>query len=205
MVRLTWGSTDDEGRDERRPVGDDRWRPPAEDPFVRLADESRLAEAIRDRGDSRELRRQAAEQATFAGTLRDLAEAGTGVVVRSASGRAYHGVILAVTVDHVVVRSGDGTVVHLAIDQVTSVQLDPMVRAGAATGERDAAQDRTLDEVLADAVEVTPMVVLVTRGDGELHRGRLVAVGEDVVSIRIEPTGATAYLAVMALSEVVVE
>jgi hypothetical protein len=182
----------------------DGWRPPADDPFVRLTDEGRLADAIRERSEERELRQQQSEFATFAGTMRDLAEAGREVTVRSGSGRSYQGALLAVAVDHLVVSVGSSRTVHVAVDQVAAVQLDPSATRSVASGDRDAAQDRTLDEVLAAALEDRPTVVVVTRGDGEAHRGQLLAVGEDVVTLRVEGAGAR-YLPTAALSEVVVE
>jgi hypothetical protein len=185
--------------------GDERgWRPPADDPYVRLTDEGRVADAIRERSEERELRQQQSEFATFAGTMRDLAEAAREVTVRSGSGRSYQGALVAVAIDHLAVRVGSGRTVHVAIDQVTAVQLDPTAVGGVAGGEREAAQDRTLDEVLAASLEERPVVVLVTRGDGEAHRGQLVAVGEDVVTLRVDGAGAR-YVPTAALSEVVVE
>lgn len=185
-------------------MSDGAWRPPSDDPFVRLTDEGRLADAIRDRSEERELRQQQSEFATFAGTMRDLAEAHQHVTVRSASGRSYQGPLLAVAVDHLVIAGGSDRTIHIAVDQVTAVQLDPTGVGSVAAGDRGAAQDRTLDEVLADALEDRPIVVIVTRGDGEAHRGRLLAVGEDVVTLRVPGAGAR-YLPSTALSEVVVE
>ncbi len=181
------------------------WEPPTTDPFVRLADDSQLAEAIAARSDERELRQQASELATFTGTMRDLAEARRHVTLRCATGRSYQGELLAVAVDHLVVRIGDRTTVYVATAQVSAVTVDPTVATRWAAGDRDAAQDRTLEEVLAEAVEARPTGVLVTRGDGEVHRGRLLAVGEDVVSIRGDGAGYVRYLPTRALSEVVVE
>jgi hypothetical protein len=181
------------------------WQPPPEDPYVRLTDEGLLAEAIDARNAERELRQQAAEMATFAGTMRNLAEARRGVTVRSGSGRGYQGVLVAVAIDHIVVQAGDARTVYIALEQVTAIQVDPSVKVGLAAGERDAAQDRTLDEVLANVVGGRPTVVIVTRGDGEANRGRLIGVGEDVVSLRLDGTGGVRYLPATALSEVVIE
>lgn len=180
------------------------WRSPTDDPYLRLTDEGRVAEAIRERGQERALRRRQSEFATFVGTMRDLAEAHREVTVHSGSGRSYQGALVAVAVDHLVVRVKSDRTVHLAIDQVTMVQLDPSSAVTVAAGERDAAQDRTLDEVLAAALGDRPTVVIVTRGDGEAHRGQLLAVGEDVVTLGVE-TGGARYVPSTALSEVVVE
>lgn len=181
------------------------WVPPAHDPYVMLRDAGHADEAVRERIAERELRQRATEGATFAGTLRDLAEGATGVSVRTATGRSYQGALVAVAVDHVVVRSGTGALVHLAIDQVTAIQPDPSRPPIVASGERELAAGRTLDEVLFDAVEDRPTVALVTRGDGEVHRGHLAAVGEDVVTLRTGTSGQVRYLPAAALSEVVVE
>lgn len=180
------------------------WQPPARDPFVELGDEGRVAEAVHARQAERDLRARAAEVATFAGTLRDLAEAESVVTVQVATDRTYQGALVAVAIDHVVLRSAIGALVHVAVDQVTAVQPDPGRAPTVASGERETAAGRTLDEVLFAAAEERPIVSLVTRGDGSIHRGLLLAAGEDVLTVRVNETGAVRYLPTHAVSEVVV-
>lgn len=181
------------------------WVPPAVDPYVELGDAGRADAAVRERIAERELRQRATEGATFAGTLRDLAEAATGVSLYTATGRTYQGALVAVAIDHLVIRSGVGALVHVAIDQVTAIQPDPTHPPAVASGEREAAAGRTLDEVLFEAVADRPTVALVTRGDGTVHRGQLLAVGEDVLTLRATEAGQLRYLPALGLSEVVVE
>ena len=180
------------------------WQPPARDPYVELGDEGRTAEAVRERLVERELRQRASESATFAGTLRDLAEAATAVTLRVATGRSYQGALVAVAIDHVVLRSDAGASVHVAVDQVTAVQPGPGYPPAVATGERESAAGRTLDEVLFDALEERPTVALVTQGDGASHRGRLLAVGEDVLTLQATDAGMLRYVPTHSVSEVVI-
>ena len=181
------------------------WALPSRDPFVDLGDEGRAADAVQARIAERELRRVAAESATFAGTLRDLAEGASVVTLRAATDRTYQGALVAVAIDHVVLRSSIGALVHIAVDQVTSVQPDLGRPPAVASGEREQAAGRTLDEVLFEAVEERPTVSLVTRGDGTVHRGTLLSVGEDVLTVRATDAGALRYLPTLAISEVVIE
>lgn len=184
----------------------DVWRPPADDPFVGLTDEGRLAESIRERARERDLRQQAAEFATFAGTVRDLAEAARPVVVRSASGRSYPGRLTALGLDHVVVRTPTDLVVRVAVDQVVAIDLDPTAPGTPAAGDREPEEGRSLLEVLADLLEDRPVVVLVARGGSdEASRGRLLAVGEDIVSLQPETGLGVRYVPAGAIAELVVE
>jgi hypothetical protein len=95
--------------------------------------------------------------------------------------------------------------VYIASDQVVSVQPEPSLGLFVASGERAAAQDRTLDEVLADAVVERPSLVIVTRGDGDAHRGRLLGVGVDVVTVQGDSAAAATYVPAAAVSELVLE
>jgi hypothetical protein len=185
----------------------DVWRPPAQDPFVGLTDEGRLAESIRERARERDLRQQATEFATFAGTVRDLAEAARTVVIRSASGRSYQGRLTALGLDHVVLRTPADLEVRIAVDQVVAIDLDPTAPGSPAAGDREPEEGRSLLEVLADLLEDRPVVVLVARGGGgnETSRGRLLAVGEDIVSMQPETGLGVRYVPAGAIAELVVE
>jgi hypothetical protein len=186
-------------------TGGTEWTPPRRDPYLDLADESAHQAAVRARLTERELRERAAEVAGWAGTLRDLAEARTAVTVRCRSGRAHHGVLLAVAEDFVAMRLPAGQLVALAAQGVTSVRPEPGSRAAPATGDRDRAQDRTLLEVLDRAVNERRRVALSLDGSPDVLQGVLAAVGEDVVTLRLDGDRDLVYLRAGAIVEAVIE
>jgi hypothetical protein len=186
--------------------GGSDWTPPRRDPYVDLADESAHQAAVRERAAERELRQRATELAGWSGTLRDLAEAGTAVTVRCRSGRVHHGVLLAVAEDFVALRLPGGQLVALAGQAVTSVRPEPGSRAAPAMGDRDRAQDRTLLEVLDRAVAERRRLALSLDGSPEVLQGVLAAVGEDVVTLRLDGRDRdVVYVRAGAILEVVVE
>lgn len=180
-------------------------RPPEPDPYVELTDRGVLRDAIVARGRERGRRERAAELATWEGTLRDLAERGGRLVVRTAGDRVHRGVLLAVGIDHLAVRSANGGTVLIAADIVRSVRPEPGSVAPIATGDRERSQDRTLLEALALVIEERPEVVFALREIADPIAGRVVGLGEDVITLRVDGSeGATIYLPVAALREIVV-
>lgn len=178
---------------------------PDREPFRELLDASVAEQAVAARARERLLRQRAEEGARFAGTLRDIAEAGGVVTVRTEAGVAHQGRLVAVGLDHCAVATVRGPVVFVALDAVALVRPEPGAAHAAATGERDAAQDRTLLEVLARLVDDRPRVALLARGSPEPVTGELRAVGEDVVTVRLDgDTRGTAYVRAAAITELVV-
>lgn len=175
------------------------------DPLVELLDEGRAGEGVAARGRERALRQVAEEEAGLAGTLVDLAERGSAVAVRTEAGRAHHGVAVAVGSDYCVVRADTGAEVHLHLSAIATVRPHPGERHVAAAGDRRAPFDLRLLEVLGRAAAERNRVTLVTRG-GDVVAGRLLAVGADVVSVRLDG-GATepCYVAAAAITEAVVD
>ncbi len=172
------------------------------DSFQEFVDVGRADEALRTRRRTQWLRQQAEEDATFLGTLTDLAERGGVVTLRTASGRAHQGVMIAVGHDYCAVRTVRGQMVYLALDAVDLVRPEPGIRHDAATGDRDALHDRTLLEVLARVVGDRPRVALVTRRGEQAVAGQLRAVGQDVVTVRLDgDERGVAYVRVGALTE----
>lgn len=171
------------------------------DPYQELLDESRHREALAERARERSLRVQLREDARFLGTLRDLAEQGVALTLRSESGRAYHGRVVSVAADHLVLQAVDLGTVYVATDAVTDVRPDVAVRQEAATGERDATDDRTLAQVLARAAEDQPRIHLQVRGQSDGRSGTLVAAGSDVVSVQLDGDRAFTYVRVAAITE----
>jgi hypothetical protein len=154
-----------------------------ESQFVRFLDEARADEAARARSRERWLRQQTTEQATLAGTLVELAERGCPVTVRIANGRVHSGTIIAVGTDFGLVRAGVDA--YLALDGIAWIRpTDPDVPP--ATGERAAALDLTMVELLHRVAPERPRVLLSLRGDPEPVTGQLIAVGVDVLTLRMD-------------------
>ena len=180
---------------------------PERDPLVELLDEERAGASQADRARERALRQAAEEEACLAGTLVDLAERGSRVVVRTQTGRAHAGVVESVGADYCVVRSDSGVAAHLRLAAVATVRPSPGDRHAAASGDREAAGDVRFLEALGRMVHERPQVVLVTRG-GDVVVGRLRAVGADVVTVWPGPAPGTdgpCYVAADAITEALLE
>ena len=180
------------------------WQP-GNDPLVGLTDEARVAEAVAARSEQREFAIRAAETATLAGTLRDLAERRAGMGVTTASGRAFQGSALAVAVDHLVLATPSGQRVFIRLDAIGIVRPDPDSRAPLAQGERDAAQDLLLLERCARWVHDRPAVALAVTGTADLLRGRLLAVSDDLLSLSLDASRHPVYVAGDAIQVVALE
>jgi hypothetical protein len=181
------------------------WRPPEPDPFVELTDRAALRDAVTERERERGRRERAAEVATWEGTLRDLAERGMYVVVRTAGDLVHRGVLLAVGIDHVAMRLANGATVLLAGDTVCSVRPEPGSTAPVAMGDRERSQDRTLVETLALMIEDGPELSLGLRGAADPVAGTILGLGEDVVTVRMSGGDRpVAYVPVAAIREIVV-
>lgn len=155
---------------------------PEEAELSALLDEQALADAVHARRAAREGRERARELSTWVGTLRDLAERRATVQVRTETVVTIAGVLLAVAADHLVLGVAGGGLTVVARPAVTGVRVqDPEGRV-AASGDRSAPSDRAMLEVLDRWREDAAPVHLVTRG-GDTERGRLVSVGEDVVTV----------------------
>lgn len=174
------------------------------DPLVELLDEGRAGEGAAARARERALRQVAEEEAGLAGTLVDLAERGSAVAVRTDGGRTHHGALVAVGSDYCVVRAESGAEVHLRLAAVATVRPHPGERHVAAAGDRRPSDLRLL-EVLGRVAHHRMRVTLVTRG-GDVVVGRLLAVGADVVSVRLDGGAAEpCYVAAGAIIEAVLD
>lgn len=144
-----------------------------------LLDDVAVADAVRSRRVAREGRDRAREAATWTGTLRDLAERRASVHVRTAD-VTVTGVLLGLADDHLVLRTPDGAIAVVA--RVATTAVRPLDEPVPAAGDRPAPSGATLVEVLDRWREDGAPVHLVTRG-GDTERGRLLTVGDDVVSL----------------------
>lgn len=155
----------------------------AEHDLPALLDEAAVDAAIRTRRAAREGRDRARELATWVGALRDLSERSATVQVRTTSDVAPTGDLVSVAADHVVLRLHGGGFTVIARPAITGLRVvAPGTDARAAAGDRAAPSDQALLTVLDRWREDGAPVHLVTRG-GDSERGRLVTVGEDVISL----------------------
>jgi hypothetical protein len=160
---------------------------------------ARTAEAAASRARERWLRQVADESATFAGVLLDLAERGAPVVVQGRGGRRHRGTVLAVGVDFAALRTEGGADVLLAFSGIASVRPDD--RLDTPSGDRVATFDLGLAEAIAAVGADRPRVLLVTAADGDGVAGELRSVGRDVVTLRLDGDGSTAYVPMASIAE----
>jgi hypothetical protein len=166
-----------------------------------LLDEARADGEAQARARERWLRLQATVSATMLGTLVDLAEAGAGVTIWLRGGRRHEGVPVGLGADFVVVLDRREHVT-VRLGAVSVVRPRPGQRGGAATGDRPAALDLCLVELLARLAGGRPEVAIAV-GDADLLRGTLEAVGADVLTVRVAPgDDGVAYCSADAVSSV---
>ena len=176
--------------------------------LARLLADAAADAASSERSQARLLRQVAEEEATFVGVAVDLAERGTGVVVRTSSGRAHRGVLLAVGRDFVVVRdpSGHGAPAFVALAAVTTLRPQPGTGGGGldTAGARSAPRDVSLAAVLtALAAERPRLQVGLVSGSDEPVAGELRSAGVDVLTVRLDgDAGLRVHVALAAVAEV---
>lgn len=177
-----------------------------DDPHLELADDARLAEEIVTRAERRSRTERAAELATWAGTLHDLAEREVAAIIRLDGGRSYRGRITAVGVDHVAVRTSGGALVLLLRQAIRAVRPQPGLRAPVAMGDRQRSVGRTLEEILLRLAQDGTRVALGLAGLDEPLAGHVLGFGEDVVTLRVEAgEHGIVYLPSSALRVILVE
>lgn len=166
-----------------------------------LLDEARADGLAASRTRERWLRQQSAATATFVGSLLDLAESGAPVSLSLAAGRRHDGRVVGVGEDLVVLLEREE---HVAVRSaaIAMVRTAPGTTAGPASGARPAALDLRFGELLARVVAGSPdvAVVLVT---GDVVGGQLLAVGADVLSVRVAAgDGGVVYCPLPSLASV---
>ncbi|WP_157041582.1 hypothetical protein [Nitriliruptor alkaliphilus] len=149
-----------------------------------LLDDAAVDAAVRARRIARDGRERARQVATWVGALRDLAEREADVQVHTDADVAVVGRLIGVASDHLLLRLDGGALTVVARPATTGVRETDGAAAATppAAGDRPAPTDQTLLEVLDRWHEDAATVHLVTRG-GATERGRIVAVGEDVISL----------------------
>lgn len=169
------------------------WRP-ERDPTVELRDDEAVRAAATSRSEQRLQTRISAESATFAGTLRDLAERQAGATVLLEDDHGVQGTLLGVGSDHVVLATTTRQRAWIRTDGIVAVRADPDVRVPVAQGHRPPGDRLSLLERLATWEVDRPALALLVRGRREPMRGRLVAVGEDVISLELTDDRHPSYL-----------
>jgi len=171
------------------------------DPWVELLDEGRVREAGAARARERWLRAAAAEDASLAGALVDLAEAALPVVLATTAGRVHQAVVAAVGADVVALHPPSGALVLVSLGAVAWVRP---VEGVLPAGGREAPAGPVLVDLLGRVAERGDRVTL-WLGGGTTLSGRVVGVGVDVV--RVDPDGPDAgpsYVSVPSILEVAV-
>ncbi len=181
-----------------------RWQPD-NDPTVELRDDEALRSAVEARGDERLLTRVSAESATFAGTLRDLAERRVGTSLLLRGDHAVQGTLVTVAVDHVVLVTRADQLTYVRTSAIVSARTDPGVRVPIAQGHRPPGDDLALLERLGRWEADRPIVAILVDGRTEPLRGRLIAVGEDVVSLDVADDRHPSYLPDLAIRAVMMD
>ncbi len=153
--------------------------------FVRWAADQRTATAAADRVRERSLRDQAAATATWMGVLVDLAEQAAVVTVMVA-GQRRSGHLVGVGRDFCVLQTAHGRAVLISLPEIAQLWPDSGRGDDPPTGDRPPSIDLPLMTGLALLAEERSPVVLVS-GYGLETAGELVAVGEDVVTLRTAP------------------
>ncbi len=149
------------------------------------------------------MQRQAAEEGTFAGVLADLAERGRPVALHLHNGRRHRGALTGLGRDFVVLVTGEGREVLVHLDSVTSVRTVP----GEPTtiGDRPVHSDASWHDALAVLGEQRERVVLSGPEPGAVLAGEVRAVGVDVMTLRLDGGGGTAYVRLASVSDVSVD
>lgn len=179
-----------------------RGEPDVDAALAALLDAERHADAVRERAGARWQAQVAEEAGGLAGTLLDLAERGTVVALRTTSGRVHQGAVTALGADFAALRTTAGATVWVRMDAIAVVRPEPGFRHPAADGERPAPDDLLLAEALALRLDDRPRVVAFVAGSGEPVAGELRAVGDGVLTLRLDGTPPTpCYVRLSSVSE----
>lgn len=149
--------------------------------LARWAADAAVDEAARRRTRARWMRLQAEEEATLAGTLVDLSERRSPVVLDVGQQRV-RGTISGVGADFVAMRSDRGQQVLVRIEAIDVVRSEP--GSVDVRGDRTVTVDVGFDAVLGPLAADRPDVMIRSTA-GVTVRGRLVRAGVDVVRLRV--------------------
>lgn len=173
------------------------------DRLEQWAADARIDHSARRRMRERWLRQQAEEEGHLAGVLTDLGERAVPTSVHTLSGRVHHGRIRVVGRDFLAITGEPSGQVFVALDAVASVRSRP---GGPATiGDRTVGTRLLLTEVVARLTAQRERVLLVTGHHAAAIAGTLLALGHDVVTLRLEGAdhAGIAYVPLGAISELI--
>ena len=148
----------------------------------RWAADAVVDEAARRRTRERWLRIQAEEDASFAGTLVDLAERRQPAVL-DVAGEKLRGRLVGVGADFVAVRTDRRQDALIPFDAIEAVRPEP--GAIDVRGDRSPTLDVALHAVLGPIAADRPDVLIRTR-QGVVLRGRLRSAGTDLLRLRLD-------------------
>lgn len=151
------------------------------DPHVQLLDDARHAAAVAERTQRRLLADAEEQDATFRGSLEQLAETGAEVVLHTAVGRRLRGAVRALTADHVLLVGDHGRAwVRIASVTVVRVGAGSLAAGG---GDRPTRAAVALADAVRDLAEQRATVEVLFDGGGGI-RGTAVAAGRDLLTLR---------------------
>jgi hypothetical protein len=170
------------------------------DPWVELLDAGRIEDAGTARSRRRWLETAAAEGATLAGVLLDLAERRADVMVGTRGRVVLSGAVTGVGADVVVLDRRTGPLHLIPLREVTTVRVDgPLPH-----GDRPAPDGPHLVDLLARSGERQEAVVLRLH-DGTTVAGVVEVAGRDVLRVRAEdPALGATYVSVTSIGEAAV-
>ena len=155
-----------------------------EDVLVGFVDASTHEAEVARRTMRREFNDRAGELATWIGVLRDLAERRVAVAVHIGGGRCHRGRLIAVGRDHVVLADEGDCTVLVALAAVRLIRPQPAADRVVARSDRRPAEQRSLLEALEDLLPTDPDVVVGIQAVPESLRGRVLSLGQDVLTLR---------------------
>ncbi len=169
----------------------------------RWAGEARAVDAAKARSRQQWLRRQAAEEATFAGVALDLAEHSATVLLKTTAGRAHRGRLVGVARELAVLRT-EGRGVTIIVPWVAVASLRARRdRPTPDPGPRSLPLDLGLADVLSVVAGSRPRILVGFSQAQELVAGELQSVGTDVMTLRVDADPpATVYIRLASVTEV---
>lgn len=163
----------------------------ATDPHTQLLDDARQAAAVAARTQQRVLVDIGTQDATFVGSLEEVAETGTSIALDTTVGRRLHGAVRVLAADHLVLAVPQGTA-WVRLDAITALRGASSGGIHPGGGDRPPRPRTAFADDLRGLVEDAADVEVVLDGGARVH-GQAVAAGRDVLHVR-EATGGEVLL-----------
>src|SRR5690348_12016872 len=166
---------------------------------------ARLAadDAARARARVQWLSRQAEEEGTFLGVLADLAERGRPVLLQLRNGRTHRGLVAGLGADFTLVHTAGRREALLRQDAIASARTLPgeTVTIGHRALTEAGLREVTFAEALGLLAGERAGVLMIGENPTETLSGELRRAGRDVVAVRLDGEGGTAYVALASVVE----